>query len=142
MAWPTTSGAGVGHRHLDGGVPARGEHRAAAVARDREQPGPHGRGRRGLAKSAIRAQERLLQRVLAVLAVAEHVPAERQQRGVMAIVEDLERTLVARAHQRRQALVVELDRPTGPDAMPKNARHCEEDATAYPLVPAGRGATV
>jgi hypothetical protein len=55
----------------------------------------------------VRAQERLLERVLAVLAVADHVPAEREQRRVMAVVERLERGLVTRADERGETLVVE-----------------------------------
>jgi hypothetical protein len=56
-----------------GVVPSRRQHRAAAVARDREQPRPHRRWRAPAAQRAMRAQERLLQRLLAVLAAAEHV---------------------------------------------------------------------
>ncbi len=59
------------------------------------------------------AQERLLQRVLAVLGVAEHVSAERQQRTVMAVVENLERRLFTPVHTRRQARVVELIEAAG-----------------------------
>ena len=54
----------------------------------------------------MRAQEGLLERVLAVLAVADHVAAEREQRRVVAVVEHLEGARVAARHQRRQALVV------------------------------------
>ena len=120
------------HRRLTAGR----KHRAAAVARDREQPRPHSVRRPPRTQRAVSAHEGLLQCVLAVLTVAEHAAADRQQRGVMALVEDLERGLVARAHQRRKALVVELDKSTGPHAMPKNARHCEKDAGARRLVPA------
>jgi hypothetical protein len=56
---------------------------------------------------------------------------------VVAVIEDLERGLVARAHERRKTLVVKLDDPTTPDAMPENGGHGEEDATARRLVPAG-----
>ena len=87
----------------DRGVAARGQQRAAAVAGDREQPRPHGVGRPAVAQRAMRAQERLLERVLTVLAVADHVAAEREQRGVMAVVERLERALVAVARARRGA---------------------------------------
>ena len=112
------------------------KHRAAAVARDRKQPRPHSIRRPARAQRAVSAHEGLLQCVLAVLTVAERAAAERQQRGVMAFVQHLERVLVARAHQRRKALVVELHNSTGPHAVPKNTRHCEEDANARRLVPA------
>src|SRR5215207_8973317 len=65
----------------------------------------------------MRAQEGLLQRVLGVLAVAEHVPAERQQRRVMAVVEHLERSGVTPADERGEALVVEPAEPPRSDAM-------------------------
>jgi hypothetical protein len=55
----------------------------------------------------VRTQERLLERVLAVLPVADHVAAEREQRGVMAVVQDLERGNVTAPHERREALIVE-----------------------------------
>ena len=87
-------------------VPARGEHRAAAVARDREQPRAHHVRRAAGAQRAVRAQERLLQRLLAVLAVAEHVAAEREQRGVVAVVEGFERGRVAAPHEGREARIV------------------------------------
>jgi hypothetical protein len=99
------------------------ERRATAVARDREQPWPHRVGQPAGAQRAMGAQEGLLQRVLTVLTVAEHVATEGQQRCVMAVVEDLEGRLVARLHERRKLLVVELARPTHTDAMSKNAPH-------------------
>ena len=55
----------------------------------------------------MRAQERLLQRVLAVLAAAEHVATEREQRRAMAGVEDLERGGVAATGEGRELHVVE-----------------------------------
>ena len=91
----------------DGGVAARGQQRAAAVAGDREQPRPHRVGHAAGAQRAVGAQEGLLERVLAVLAVADHVAAEREQRRVVAVVERLEGALVAASHERRQTLVVE-----------------------------------
>jgi hypothetical protein len=51
--------------------------------------------------------ERLLERVLGFVARTEHVAAVGQDRCVVAVVEDLERGLVAAAHLRDQALVAE-----------------------------------
>ena len=59
------------------------------------------------------AQERLLQRVLSLVLGAEHVPAEAEQRAVMAVVDDLEGALVARRGDRGEAAVVE---PSGAEA--------------------------
>ena len=61
----------------------------------------------------MRANERLLQCVLAVLAVAEHVAAEREQRGVVTVVERLERGRVAVADARGELLVVQAPRRGG-----------------------------
>ena len=58
-------------------------------------------------------QEGLLQRVLAVLEAAEHVAAEGEQRRVMALVEHLERSLVALAHKGGEPCVVEPAVPAG-----------------------------
>ena len=80
-----------------GGVAARGEQRAAAVAGDREQPRPHRVGHTARLQRAVRAHEGLLERVLAVLAVADHVAAEGEQRRVVAVVERLERVASPRA---------------------------------------------
>ena len=90
----------------DGGVAPRRQQRAAAVTGDREQPWPHGVGHAAGAERAVRAQEGLLKGVLAVLAVADHVAAEGEQRRVVAVVERLEGARVAARHERRQALVV------------------------------------
>jgi len=88
-------------------VAACREHRAAAVARDCEQPRPDAVGRSSVTQRAVGADEGLLQRVLAVLAAAERAPAEDEQRGVMAVVEGLEGRRVSGAHERREPLVVE-----------------------------------
>jgi hypothetical protein len=88
-------------------VAARREHRAAAVARDREQPRPDGLGRSPVAQRAVSADERLLERVLAVLAAGERMAAEGEQRGVMPVVERCEGRLVSGAHEGREALVIE-----------------------------------
>ena len=63
------------------------------------------------------AQEGLLERVLGVLAVAEHVPGERQQRRVVAVVERLERRGVTLADERGETLVVEPAKPPGSHCM-------------------------
>ena len=57
----------------------------------------HGRSSSGgpsLAQGPMGAQEALLERVLGLLARAEHVAAEAEQRAVVAVVEHLERALV------------------------------------------------
>ena len=93
--------------------PPRGQDRLAAVAGDRVQPGLHGLRELPGAQRPVGAQEGLLERVLAVLGVAQHVPAEREQRPVVPVVEDLEGGLVARADPRREARVVELIEAAG-----------------------------
>ena len=93
-------------RRVDVGLePASAEQREAAVARDRVQPRPEVRRRPALAQRPVGAQEGLLQRVLGLLASAHHVAAEAQQGAVVAVVEDLERPLVARrCHVREPAV--------------------------------------
>ena len=59
----------------------------------------------------MRAQERLLQRVLAVLAVAGQMAAEREQRRVMTVVQRLERSGVAAADERGKTLIVQAGEP-------------------------------
>ena len=54
------------------------------------------------------AQEGLLERVLAVLAIAHHVTAEGEQRRVMAVVDDREGAVVALVDEAGEPLVVEL----------------------------------
>ena len=111
-----------------GGVTTPGKHRAAAIARDREQPRPHRVRQPTLAQRMMSAQEGLLQRVLAVLAVAEHVAAEREQRRVVAVIERFERVLIAFAHERGEAGVVEPPKPASSCAMPCEAAHVRLDA--------------
>ena len=94
------------------GLAPRGQHRAAAVARDREQPRAQHLRRAPVAQRLVRAQEGLLQRLLAVLAVAEHVAAEREQRRVVAVVEGLEGRSVAAGDKGREACVVLPSEPT------------------------------
>ena len=80
------------------------EHRAAAVARDREQPGAQLVGRAVRHQRAVGAQEGLLERVLGLFARAEQVAAEAEQRTVVAVVERLEGALVPGRRERGQAL--------------------------------------
>ena len=82
------------------------EHGEAAVARDRVEPRAHPVGRAPAGQRAVGADERLLQRVLAVLAVAEHVAAEGEQRRRVPVVQRLEGVRVPRADQPGQPLVV------------------------------------
>src|ERR687889_2456104 len=53
------------------------------------------------------AQERLLERVLALVLGAEHVPAEGEQRAVVTVVDDLEGALVAGGGELGETCVVE-----------------------------------
>ena len=93
---------------IDGRAASR---RAASMVRQRLRAIANSHGRslsaRGRDERAVRAHERLLQRVLAVLAVAEHVAAEREQRGVVTVVERLERGRVAVAGARGERLVAQ-----------------------------------
>ena len=93
----------------------------------------------------MRAQERLLQRLLAVLAVAEHVAAEREQRGVVAVVEGLEGGSVAAPHEGREARVVLPIEPTvgaelGTSA-PGERPHPEPIPHERPTCPRGQGSS-
>ena len=105
----------AGSMLLDGhgrGLAGR-EHREAAVAGDGEQPGAQlVRGALG-DQGAVRAQEGLLERVLALVLGAEHVAAEAEQLAVVAVVDDLEGALVARRGERGEPAVVE---PSGAEA--------------------------
>ena len=78
------------------------EHREAAVAGDGEQPRAQLVGRALGDQRAVGAQEGLLERVLALVLGAEHVPAEAEQRPVMAVVDGLEGALVARSRRARR----------------------------------------
>ena len=59
------------------------------------------------AQHAVGADERLLDRVLAVLAAAERMAAEREQRAVMPVVERREGRSVPGVHEGRKPLVIE-----------------------------------
>jgi hypothetical protein len=95
-------GAGL----VEGNLLAPGaQHRQAAVARDRVEPGleadlPVGRPHR-----AVRGHEAVLQGVLGLVAVAEHVGAEGQQPAVVAVEDELEGAIVTGAHARDEGLV-------------------------------------
>ena len=53
----------------------------------------------------------MLQSVLGLLAAAEHVSAEGEQAAVVAVVDDLERAVVTRAHARDEAIVAHAWQP-------------------------------
>ena len=55
----------------------------------------------------MRAQVGLLEGVLSLLAGAEHVAAEAQERAVVAVIQGFERTLVPRRGERGEAIVPE-----------------------------------
>ena len=76
-------------------VAPRPQHRQAAVARDRVEPGLDVLGRAVALEGAVGRQEGVLERVLGLLAGAEQVPAEGEQRPGVAVVELLEGALVA-----------------------------------------------
>ncbi len=71
-------------------VSAAAQDRVAAVARDREKPGPQVDRLIGVDERVVSGQECVLDRILSLLGVAEHVMAEGQHRPVVAIVERLE----------------------------------------------------
>jgi len=53
----------------------------------------------------------VLQGVLGLLAAAEHLPAEGEQAAVVAVVDDLEGGVVARAHALHEAVVAHESQP-------------------------------
>ena len=65
-----------------------------------------------LGQRAVRAQERLLERVLRLLNGPEHVTAEAEEHPVMAVVEDLERPLFPRSGELGEPGVGEEARST------------------------------
>jgi hypothetical protein len=91
----------------------RGE---AAVASDRVQPRAQVDVRIAPAQRAVGRGEAVLERVLGLVAAAEHVPAEGEQAEVVAVVDRLERVVVAGPHPSDQALVAH--RPQRPPARP------------------------
>ncbi len=79
---------------------AGAQHGQAAVARDGIEPGPEVDDPVVGLEVTMGRGEHLLHRVLGLLARAEHVPAERQDAGQVALVEHLEGVDVARPHPR------------------------------------------
>src|SRR3954469_6470786 len=78
----------VGHRLAGAAGAQDGE---AAVARDRVEPGLQRRGPvAGARERAVGRGEGVLQRVLGLLPASQHVPAERDEAAVVAIVDGLE----------------------------------------------------
>jgi hypothetical protein len=92
---------------LSGLLAPRAEHRQAAVARDRVQPGLE------LDLAVVGEQARVgrgegvLDSVLGLVARAEHVAAEGEDAAVVAVVGHLERDLVAAPDLLDQSLVAE-----------------------------------
>ena len=95
-------GLDLGERHDVAPRPQEGQ---AAVARDREQPGPQHDRPLVRPQRAVRGDEGVLERVLGLVGGAEQMPAERQQGPVMAVVQRLEGAVVAGAHARHQSLI-------------------------------------
>jgi hypothetical protein len=85
--------------------------RHAAVARDRVEPGAQLDVADAAAQRAVGRGEAVLQRVLGLLTAAEHLPAEGEQAAVVAVVDDLERCVVAGAHPLHEAVVTHESQP-------------------------------
>jgi hypothetical protein len=85
--------------------------RQAAVARDRVEPGAQLDVAHAGAQRAVGRGEAVLQGVLGLLAAAEHLSAEGEQAAVVAVVDDLERGVVAGAHARDEAIVAHARQP-------------------------------
>ena len=84
---------------------ARAQHRQAAVAGDRVEPGLEADRPLVAAQRAIGGHEGVLEGVLGLLARAEHVPAEGEQAAVVAVEDELEGALVAGAHAGHEGVV-------------------------------------
>ena len=92
--------------------------RAARIVRQRLRAIANSQGRSSSgapceSSERWRAQEGLLEGVLALVLGAEHVPAEAEQRPVVAVVDDLEGALVAGGGELGETGVVE---PSDPEA--------------------------
>ena len=85
----------------------RAQDREAAVARDRVDPGLEADRLVAPDDVGVCGDEGLLESVLRLVAGAEHVPAVREDGRVVAVVEHLERSLVAAPELGDQALVAE-----------------------------------
>src|SRR5438874_3534617 len=103
------------------GLAPRAQHGEAAVAGDREQPGAEGDGLLGSGELGVGRDERLLHGIGRLLGMAEHVATERQQRPVVAVVDDLERGIVTRPKQGDETVVA---------GEPQGARRASEDLRA------------
>src|SRR5206468_7643434 len=77
----------------------------AAVAGDRVQPGPKRDLRVAVAQRAVGGYKAVLERVLGLVAAAEHVAAECEQPVRVAVVDRLERSIVTGAHTSDQPVV-------------------------------------
>ena len=117
LAPPPTVAArpvGRGLRQLDRDVRTScAQQRQAAVAGDREQPRTQVDRLLAAHQTAKGRQERVLDGVLGLLARAEHVAAEAEDRGVVAVVERLERAFVAAADERDEPLVARESQEAG-----------------------------
>jgi hypothetical protein len=101
-------GARARRDRFDAGVgPARAQRGQAAVAGDRVQPRAQLDGPGAAAQGPVRRHEAVLQGVLGLLAVPQHVSAEREQPTVVAVVDDLERVVVAGAHASDEPIVAD-----------------------------------
>jgi len=99
-------------------LPTGAEHGEAAVAGDRVKPRAQLNRLRRADQVPVRGHERVLDGVLRLLRGAEHVAAEREDAAVVAIVDDLEGRLGARADVVDKALVgsdAQQHGRTGPD---------------------------
>ena len=83
----------------------RPQHREAAVAGDRVEPGLEIDLRAPLAEMVVRGDEHALEGVLGLLVRAQHVAAEAQQRSVVAVIDRLERRLVTAPQGSDQPLI-------------------------------------
>jgi hypothetical protein len=80
----------------------RPEDRETAIACDREQPRAQVNRLLGAHEIVVCSEKRLLDGVLGFLRVAEHVPAERQDRAMMSVICGLERRSASLTNQRHE----------------------------------------
>jgi hypothetical protein len=84
---------------------AGAQHGQAAVACDREQPRAQLDRLPRADERAVRGEERVLNGVLGVLSLSQHVPAEREDRPVVALVDRVECGGVSGANARDEPVV-------------------------------------
>jgi hypothetical protein len=107
---------------------ARAQHRQAAIARDRVQPGPELDAAVAGAQRRVGRPEALLERVLGLLPAGQQLMAERQQAACVPVVDRLEGLVVAGAHARHETMVISAEhrppyrRPTG-SPVKRGSRH-------------------